>query len=227
MFGVGHRGLAACTRGIIVMVKRAAGAAGTLLLVAVGGMAFACANLATLSLSTSEATPGATVTVNGSSFSYPQAGGQAPTPVVIHWRNESGPVLAQPAPARLGAITPSFTGPAAERGDYAIVAPQVTARRSAEAPADAPPVQVAELGTPARTQFKVLAGGGSLAALRSPTADEGAGSSPLLDSSLWSPMIAPLGAVAALLPGSGLVAFVCQSRRAKLPAEARWVPPGW
>jgi hypothetical protein len=208
-------------------VKRAAGAAGTLLLVAVGGMAFACANLATLSLSTSEAAPGATVTVNGSSFSYPQAGGQAPTPVVIHWRNESGPVLAQTVPDRFGTISTSFTVPAAAPGDYAIVATQVTARRSADAPADAPPVQVAELGTPARAQFKVLAGGGAVSALRSPTVDELGDSSTELDSSIWVAMIATLGAVAVLLLGSGLVAFLYQSRQAKLPAEARWVPPGW
>jgi hypothetical protein len=33
--------------------------------------------------------------------------------------------------------------------------------------------------------------------------------------------------VALSLFGGGLVAFLYQSRQSKLPAEARWVPPGW
>jgi hypothetical protein len=189
----------------------------------VGGIAFACANLATVSLSASEALSGARVTVNGSSFAYPQTGSQPPTPVVIHWRDESGPVLAQTVPDRAGAISTSFTVPAAEPGDYTIVATQVTARRSADAPPDAPPVPVAELGTPARIPFKVLAGGGAVTAVRSPTAD----ASTELDPSIWFALIATLSAVATLLLGSGLVAFLYQSRQAKLSAEARWVPPGW
>jgi hypothetical protein len=208
-------------------VKRAAGAAGTLLFVAVGGIAFACANLATLSLSASEAVSGARVTVIGSSFAYPQPGSQAPTPVVIHWRDESGPVLAQTVPDRAGAISTSFTVPPAEPGDYTIVATQVTARRSADAPPDAPPVPVAELGTPARIQFKVLARGGAVTAVRSPAADELGDAGTELDPSIWFALIATLSAVATLLLGSGLVAFLYQSRQAKLPAEARWVPPGW
>jgi hypothetical protein len=40
-------------------------------------------------------------------------------------------------------------------------------------------------------------------------------------------MTAAFGAVALSLFGGGLVAFVYQSRQAKVPAEARWIPPGW
>lgn len=48
-----------------------------------------------------------------------------------------------------------------------------------------------------------------------------------LDPSIWVSLIATLAAVALMLLGSGLVAFLYQLRQAKLPAEARWVPPGW
>jgi hypothetical protein len=48
-----------------------------------------------------------------------------------------------------------------------------------------------------------------------------------LDPSIWFSMIAVLGALAIMLLGGGLVAFLYQARQARLPAEARWVPPGW
>ena len=48
-----------------------------------------------------------------------------------------------------------------------------------------------------------------------------------LDPSIWFALIASLAAVALMLLGSGLVAFLYQTRQSKLSAEARWVPPGW
>lgn len=210
------------------VVKRGALAAAAVLLVALSAAAFACANLATLALSTSEGESGATVTVNGASFTSPQPGDdQPPTPVVLHWRSEGGPVLAETVPDRLGAISTSFTVPVAAPGVYLVFATQSKARWPPDAPPDAPAVPAAEPGTPARARFEVLASVGTVPAARVPVVDEPSESSPQLDPSIWVALIATLGAVAILLLGSGLVAFLYQSRQAKLPPEARWVPPGW
>jgi hypothetical protein len=147
--------------------------------------------------------------------------------VVIHWRTEAGPVLAQTVPDRFGAISTSFTVPDASPGEYVVVATQESARRRPDAPPDAPPVLVAETGTPAATRFQVLPGPTLRAGSPAPAVDALGRSSGELDSSIWIALIATLGAVALLLLGSGLVAFLYQSRQSKLPAEARWVPPGW
>ena len=199
------------------------------LLAGIGASAFACASLATLNLSTGSGQAGTTVTFTGASFAVPRAAtGLAPTPVVVHWQWEEGPVLVEAVPDRYGSISASFTVPDARPGTYVIVASQRTARRTEGAPPDQAPTYFAEPGTPARASFEVLAPG-ARPTLRTPAAEafevsEGQGQ---LDSTVWIVLTAASGSVALSLFGGGLIAFVHQSRKSREPARARWVPPGW
>ena len=207
---------------------------GVLVLVAavvagVGASAFACAGLATLNLSASSGRPGATVTFTGAAFAVPRAStGSSPTPVVVRWKDTDGPVLAEATPDRYGSIAASFTVPEAMPGTYVILAIQETARRATNAPPDAAPVYFPEPGTPARASFEVVADGGP-PVIRAPQATSGgtAEGQRQLDSTVWIVLTAAFGAVAMSLFGGGLIAFIHQSRKAKEPATARWVPPGW
>lgn len=206
----------------------AVGAVFAFLIGALGATAFACSNLATLILSTGRGRPGATITLTGASFIYPRAStGQPPTKVVVHWQAEDGPVLAEAIPDKFGSISATFTVPeGAAPGMYVITATQLTPRVAPNAPADSPPTYVAEPGTPARASFEVVAAG-ALSFGRSPTTEPVTESSGDFDSTVWLVMTAAFGAVALSLFGGGLVAFIHQSRQAKVPAEARWIPPGW
>lgn len=195
----------------------------------VGAAASACASLATLNLSTGTGEPGTHVTFTGAAFAVPRAStGLTPTPVVVHWHSEDGPVLAEAIPDRYGSISASFTVPQARPGTYVIVAVQETARRVAGAPPEQPPMLVAEPGTPARASFEVLAPGARPTAPTGPgeAVDASAGQ-PQLDSTVWLVLTAAFGAVALSLFGGGLIAFIHQSRKAREPATARWIPPGW
>ena len=199
------------------------------LLVGLGASAFACANLATLNLSTSRGYAGATVTLTGAAFTYPRATtGLAPTPVVIRWRDKGGPILAEVVPERNGSISTSFTVPDVAPGNYVILAVQETPRRLQNAPPDAPPVYFDEPGTPARASFEVLRPG-TEAVIRAPGPEpvDGAEGPSELDSTVWIVLTAAFGAVAMSLFGGGLIAFIHQSRKAREPARARWIPPGW
>ena len=200
-----------------------------ILVAGVGASAFACANLATLNLSTTSGRPGATVTFTGASFVGARASnGFVATPVVVRWRDKDGPVLAEVTPDRFGSISASFTVPDVTPGTYVILGIQETPRRAPSAPPDAALTFFAEPGTPARASFEVLSPGGARAA-RPPVADavdaaEGQGQ---LDSTVWIVLTAAFGAVAMSLFGGGLIAFIHQSRKAREPATARWIPPGW
>ncbi len=194
-----------------------------------GASAFAGANLATLSLSTGTGRPGTTITFTGASFAVPRASaGVEPTPVVVHWQWEEGPVIAEAVPDRYGTISASFTVPEARPGLYIIVANQRTPRVTSDAPADAAPVLVAEPGTPARASFEVLAPG-AVPVIRAPQVSTVDIAQPTgeFDSTVWIVLTAAFGAVAMSLFGGGLIAFIHQSRKAKEPERARWVPPGW
>lgn len=118
--------------------------------------------------------------------------------------------------------------PSLGAGEGAAVATQVSVPRPTGAEPNAQPVLVAETGTPAWAHVELLAAGGaSPARVGAPSAEEaGVGGDPL-DPSIWFSLIAVLGALAIMLLGSGLVAYLYQARQARLPAEARWVPPGW
>jgi hypothetical protein len=197
--------------------------------VGVGATVFACANLATLNLSVGAARPGTMVTFTGASFAVPRAStGLTPTPVVVHWQWEDGPVIAEVVPDRYGSISAQFTVPETRPGTYIIVATQKTPRRPAGAPEDQPPAYFAEPGTPARASFEVLAPG-AVATTRSSSAEpaDTAQSADQLDSTVWIVLTAAFGAVAMSLFGGGLIAFIHQSRKSREPATARWVPPGW
>jgi hypothetical protein len=199
------------------------------LVAGMGASAFACANLATLNLSTGRAQPGTNVTFTGASFAVPRPStGLTPTPVVVHWEWEEGPVLAEVTPDRYGSISASFTVPETRPGTYIIVATQKTPRRPAGAPPEQAPAFFAEPGTPARASFEVLAPGASAVEQR-PTYDpvDEPKSPGQLDSTVWIVLTAAFGAVAMSLFGGGLIAFIHQSRKSREPATARWVPPGW
>ncbi len=199
------------------------------LLLALGASAFACANLATINLSTTSGEAGTRVTFTGVAFAYPRAStGQPPTPVVLRWRDKDGPVLAEVTPERNGTISASFVVPNAPPGTYVILAIQETPRHMPGAPPDAAPVYLPEPGTPARASFEVLRPGAS-PVVRAPAAaavDQPQGQTEL-DSTVWLVLTAAFGSVALSLFGGGLIAFIHQSRKAKEPAAARWIPPGW
>jgi hypothetical protein len=197
------------------------------LVAGVGAAAFACANLATLSLSIGSGRPGTTVTFTGSSFAFPRAeSGLAPTPVVVHWQWEDGPVLAEATPDRYGTISASFVVPDSRPGTYIMVATQKTLRRAPGAPETDAPAYFPEPGTPARASFEVL-GPGGVPVIRSASVEPVASDPGQLDSTVWIVLTAAFGAVALSLFGGGLIAFIHQSRKSKEPATARWVPPGW
>lgn len=207
---------------------RWAGLSGLAALILLLGMTGAAgANLATLNVSATRARPGATVSLTGASFAVPRPdSGVDPTPVVIHWQGENGQVIAQATPDQFGSISATFTVPAdAMPGTYILVGTQRTPRRSPDAPADAPATLVPEPGTPARLSFEVL-GAGHLEG-SAPVVTEPVDAKSDLDSTVWIVLTAAFGAVAISLFGGGLIAFLHQSRKAKLPAEARWIPPGW
>jgi hypothetical protein len=211
-------------------LRWAVSTAAAILLGAVGATAFACTNLATLALSAARGRSGATVTLTGASFVTPRPGtGASPTPVVVHWQSVTGPVLAEATPDRFGSISATFTVPDAPPGLYVIFATQLTPQAPpAGAAPDTPPVLFAEIGTPARTSFEVLpAAGASSPVVRTPVVEQLDESSGDFDSTVWIVLTAAFGAVALSLFGGGLIAFVHQSRQSKLPAEARWIPPGW
>jgi hypothetical protein len=210
------------------VVRGAVGLAGAFLLMAVGAAAFACTNLATVILSTGRGPAGSTVTLAGTSFASPRAdSGQAPIPVVIHWQSASGPVLAEVTPNQEGSISASFVVPGATPGIYAIVATQLIPRVPAGAPAGTPPALVPQPGTPARSSFEILPLGVDGAVVRAPVVEQLDEPSGDFDPTVWIVLTAAFGAVAVSLFGGGVIAFIHQSRQAKLPAEARWVPPGW
>lgn len=200
-------------------------------LVAVGWMssAFACTNLATISLSTGWGHPGERISLVGSSFPVPRStAGQASaaaTPVVIHWASSDGPVLATLTPDRTGSIATTFTIPPSEPGNVLIVAVQRRAVIDPAAPDAQPQAFVDEVGTPARATFRILA-----PAQTAPTsvpndqfsvpADE-SGSTGLIV------MMVLFGAVAMSLFGGGLIAFLHQVRSSKPIPERTPAWPPW
>ena len=194
----------------------------------IGAASYACASLATLSLSTATGEPGATVTLTGAGFSSPRRTGNVPTPVVVYLESRDGEVLARAEPDRFGSISASFTVPEVRPGTYVLLAVQETPRVVAGAPPDQAPSLIAEPGTPARTSFEVLAPGGRPTARTATLGSaEVSGEQGQLDGTVWIVLTAAFGAVAMSLFGGGLIAFIHQSRKAKEPATARWVPPGW
>src|SRR4051794_15788082 len=87
--------------------------------------AFACTNLATISLSSGFGHPGDRITIIGTSFPVPRPTSTTPTtPVVVRWKSIDGPIIANAVPDRTGTISATFTVPQTDPGNVVIVAVQ-------------------------------------------------------------------------------------------------------
>jgi hypothetical protein len=197
------------------------------LAVVAGSVAFACTNLATVSLSTNAAHAGDTVTIVGTSFPVARNRDLPPTPVQVHWGQVDGPVVAEAVPDRTGTVSATFTVPEVPPGDVVIV---VTQRRALE-PVDGGeggPVQyVDEPGTPARTSIRVLAPGER--APSRPLAGQVVAAGDGGSTTTLIVLTAVFGAIALSLFGGGFIAFLHQVRSRNLRAQPwppQW-PPGW
>ena len=185
--------------------------------------AFACTNLATMSLSVGSGHVGDTIILSGTSFPVPRANStQATTPVVIRWKTSDGPILATLVPDRTGSISTTFSVPPAEPGNVVIFGIQRRGVPDTANP-DAPPTLfVDEAGTPARATFRVLAAGEfpppSLVTVDSigVTADEG--------STAMIVLMVLFGAVALSLFAGGVIAFLHQVRSRSKPVAQPWPP---
>lgn len=195
-----------------------------------GAVAFACTNLATMTLSSSAGHPGDSITLVGTSFPVPRSGSTATaTPVVLRWRSSQGPILATVVPDRTGSISATFQVPPSEPGHAVIVGLQ---KRLVPNPADpdAPPFVQDEPGTPARASFRVLAPGEMAPPARAPVgvvAATGEGTTALIV------MMVLFGAVALSLFAGGVIAFLYQMRSRRMVAqpspreESDWPPWEW
>lgn len=188
-----------------------------------GAAAFACTNLATMTLSAPAGHPGDTITLVGTSFPVPRAGSTAATtPVVLRWRSSEGPVLATAMPDRTGSISATFQVPPSEPGHAVIIGVQKRQTFNPDNP-DAPPFVQDEPGTPARASFRVLAPGEMAPPLRTPggvALATGEGTTSLIV------LIVLFGAVALSLFAGGVMAFLYQMR-SRRPVAQPWPPPEW
>lgn len=113
---------------------------GTAIPLVLASAAYACAALATLSITPEKGRPGATVAGTGANYCSDPACSE----VTIHFKSRSGPVLATTRPTAERRIAFEFKVPKAAAGWYSIVAVQ--------SKADGAPVA----GTPGRDSFKIL-----------------------------------------------------------------------
>ncbi|MFP5320099.1 MAG: hypothetical protein ACLGI2_17625 [Acidimicrobiia bacterium] len=204
--------------------RRAALAAALAAIVVVwGAVAFACTNLATMTLSAPAGHPGDTITLVGTSFPVPRAGSSATTtPVVLRWRSSEGPVLATAVPDRTGSISATFQIPPSEPGHAVIIGVQKRQTFNPDDP-DAPAFVQDEPGTPARASFRVLAAGEMAPPARAPggvAVADGEGTTSLIV------LIVLFGAVALSLFAGGVMAFLYQMR-SRRPVAQPCPPPEW
>lgn len=198
-------------------------AAVTAVLMVWGATAFACTNLATMTLSSPTGHPGEVVTLVGTSFPVPRANSTAsPTPVVLRWRSGDGPLLATVVPDRTGSISATFTVPPSEPGHVVIIGLQKRETFSPENP-EAPPFVQDEPGTPARASFRVLAPGEMAPPVRAPGAFAVTGSE---GTTALIVMMVLFGAVALSLFAGGVIAFLYQVRSRRKAAPV-WPPHDW
>lgn len=179
--------------------------AATGVVLALGSVAYACTNLATLNLDKASGQPGDTIGLTGSSFRVAKGGPS--NAVLLHWNGVEGPVLAETVPDAAGNVSLTATIPQAQPGYYVLVATQRT------------PEGVDEYGTPARAAFQILGPGGQ--SVVAPSGGEGAGSVATEPASTG--MIAltvALGVLGLALFGAGAGAFIRQARRREVPAAA-------
>jgi len=185
--------------------------------------AFACTNLATMTLSSAAGHPGDTITLVGTSFPVPRTGSTAATtPVVLRWRSGDGPILATVVPDRTGSISATFQVPPSEPGHAVIIGLQKRQTSNPDNP-DAPPFVQDEPGTPARASFRVLAPGEMAPPLRIPgglAATTGEGTTALIV------LMVLFGAVALSLFAGGVIAFLYQMRARQAVAQP-WPSREW
>jgi len=115
---------------------------------AVVATAFACANLATLKLDHATVAAGSDVTAYGRNFNS----NAAASTVTLRFNSRSGRVLWEGRPGSNGKLTANFAAPAAQAGQYVILATQtgVDGRPAA--------------GTPGRAPLKIKGGASSAVA---------------------------------------------------------------
>ncbi len=174
--------------------------------------AWACTNLATLNLSSSQVGAGETIDVSGSSFATEARGGQA---VEFHWDAVDGPVLATATPDATGAIAASIAIPGdAQPGYHVLIATQNVVSDEGEVSA--------AYGTPARASVLI----GNVNAADAATQPSAADAAPATVAT--EPASTGLIAATALLAllgiglfGAGLGLFVREvRRRGAVPAPA-------
>jgi hypothetical protein len=194
-----------------VTKRRALGFFGTAsaVVVLLGLTAYACTNLASLNLSTTNGRPGESLTITGSSFNIicvcgPQV---PPTPVKIRWNGIKGEVMAEMMPDKAGVVSASFVVPNVEPGYYVIVATQHDETYHIDA-----------AGTPARATFEVLTASGQSVV----GAGELGSASPSTDESTSTGLIAltvALGVVGLALFAAGSMVVLRQvtGRRSRVP----------
>lgn len=185
--------------------------------------AFACTNLATMTLSSSAGRPGDTIVLTGTSFPVPRANSAAqPTPVVIRWKASDGPIIGTVMPDRTGTISLTFTVPPSDPGNVVIVGVQKRPVLNPDLPDAQPTAFVDEPGTPARATFRVLAAGESpphsMVTADFVTAPGDSGTTAMIV------LMVLFGAVAMSLFAGGVIAFLHQVRSHRL-APQRW--PNW
>ncbi len=170
-----------------------------LLVMAVGGLAFACTDLAVVNMSMPAAPPGAAITMSGSGFS-PQIAGD---PIIYHWAASDGPVIAQAYPDQAGNLTTTFTVPQAEPGYYVIFFGEQTPDGAAK--------QV-------RTRFQVLSAAPIGAQVAEPAPPVAAAGGP--GSNGLSALTVALGAFSLMVFLAGAAATARQLRRRDVPEPA-------
>lgn len=172
----------------------------------VGAAAFACTNLATLSLSSAAGNQGETVTVTGSSFNVARDVA-ASSPVVLHWNGVDGILLAIAHPDGAGNIGATFAIPQGEPGYYVVVATQRDGRG------------VDEYGTPARASYQILGptGPSALGADDAPTA---AGPTAASSGDVVALSLA-VGALGVVVFAVEFLRFVRRTRRRAVPGRAQ------
>ena len=178
-----------------------------------GAVAYACTNLATMTLSSGAGHPGDTITLIGTSFPVPRAAGTTPTQVVIRWKTLDGNIIGTVFPDRTGTISLSFTVPQSPPGNVVILGTQ---RRQVN-PDDPNTSYVDEPGTPARATFRVLAPG-ELPPIRPASGDFSAVRGEQGATAMIVLMVL-FGAVSLSLFAGGVIAFLYQMRLRRMTPQ--------
>jgi hypothetical protein len=192
-----------------MLVRRGVAVAGGLVaavFLLAGAAAFACTNLATLSLSSNAGKSGDVVTVTGSSYRMPSG---VTTGVQLRWNALDGPVLAEAVPDKVGNISASITIPQAAPDTYVVIAVLKDARGNDTS------------GTPSRAQFQVVGGAGAAAPQPAIAQQTPVASTASSGSAAPLALLLGLGALGLLLFGGGIAATARGTRTRTVPAPAK------